>query len=148
MIFLILLRHHHPRRVAGMAFLRVPAGQEALHPSGTGPHEAVDAPAAGRFRLPGAAVIWDCGHLKAQLHLFSIKIVGLFFPRQVIFGDAKIQAVVESPAMIFNEVKSLRLDSVIPVEPFQHQASFMTFSNAIPVQQNVDYPVTAGENVS
>ena len=50
--------HHRPRGIAGVAFLRSHPPQEALHPSGTGPHEAVDAPAAGRLRLAGAAVVF------------------------------------------------------------------------------------------
>ena len=59
-----ILHHHRPGRIAGVAFLRSQPPQEALHPSGTGPHEAVDAPAAGRLRLAGAAVVVVCvGHI-------------------------------------------------------------------------------------
>lgn len=56
--------HHRPRGIAGVAFLRSQPPQEALHPSGTGPHEAVDAPSARRLRLAGAAVVVACvGHI-------------------------------------------------------------------------------------
>lgn len=60
-------RHPFPHRlrlIASVAFPGLPSRQDALHPSGTGPHEAVDAPAAGRLRLAGAAVVVVCvGHI-------------------------------------------------------------------------------------